>query len=410
MADLPARTAPRRRPEARDSSRAAGIRRWARWDGVAGRRYTLGVEEEVMLLDPFDHSLAGRSDQVLPRLSEELMAHLSPETHTAVVEIVTGVHANAPAMAAELSHLRERLALELRSLGVAAACAGMHPDGPSEPMRVSPALRYRVIADTMGFLAHRQPTLALHVHVGVPDPEDAIRVLNQLRESVPILLALSANSPFLGGRDSGFSSARTAIFGGFPRTGAPRAFSSYADYVEAIDILIASGALPDPTFLWWDVRLQPALGTVEVRVMDAQSSAADSIALIALIQSLARLALEGARRVGWTAADVLAENRFLGARDGLDAYMIDPVRRELVSARALLDELLWQCRPHAAALGCVAEFDRVDQLALNGGAERQRRFVSAGGDLASMVAALADEFTGERGAAPCPTSPSGRSI
>src|SRR5205085_10077741 len=139
---------------------------------------------------------------------------------------------------------------------------------------------------------------------------DAIRLLNGLRNRIPVLLALSANSPFWQGRDSGFASARTLLFQAFPRTGVPRWFANYADYVEAVDGLIASGAVPDPSLLWWDIRLQPALGTVEVRVMDAQSSGREVAPLVALIQSLARLELEGERSAVPLGAEVLAENRF----------------------------------------------------------------------------------------------------
>ena len=124
----------------------------------------------------------------------------------------------------------------------------------------------------MRVLARREPTMALHVHVGVPRPRTPSASSTGCAATVPILLALSANSPFWQGRDSGFASVRTVIFQAFPRTGAPRHFADYGAYVEAIDGLIASGAVPDPSFLWWDVRLQPALGTVEVRVMDAQST------------------------------------------------------------------------------------------------------------------------------------------
>jgi len=171
---------------------------------------------------------------------------------------------------------------------------------------------------------------------------------------MPVLLALSANSPFYQGRDTGFASARTVIFCGFPRTGTARRFVSYADYVGALQPLIASGALADPSFLWWDARLQPRLGTVEIRVMDAQSTVTDSLPLIALVQSFARLVLEGESRDSHIAAEVLAENRFIAARDGLSARLIDPVKRRLTPVRTLAEDLLRRCRPHAAALGCGA--------------------------------------------------------
>ena len=160
---------------------------------------------------------------------------------------------------------------------------------------------------------------ALHVHVGVPDPEAAIRAINRLRAHLPLLLALSANSPS-GGRDTGLASARTPLFQAFPRVGIPRAFADYADYVEAIDLLMRCDAFPEPTFLWWDVRLQPRFGTVEVRIMDAQTTVADYAAIAALVQCLVRLEVERRNRQDRLIEppEVLAENRFLAARDGVE--------------------------------------------------------------------------------------------
>ena len=162
-------------------------------------------------------------------------------------------------------------------------------------------------------LARREPTFALHVHVAVPDPESAVRALRGLRVHVPLLLALAANSPFWQGRDTGLAAARVPIFGTFPRVGIPRPFDDYAEYVEAIDVLLRCGAFPEPTFLWWDVRLQPRLGTIEVRIMDAQTRAADNAALAALVQCAVRLeATEGyADEAIACRPEVLDENRFL---------------------------------------------------------------------------------------------------
>ena len=330
---------------------------WARWNDELDQRYTLGVEEELMLLEPAGWSLAQSSDDVLARLSDELSPHTFPETHAAVVELATGIHPDVDGVVAELTSLRNRLSCELDAMGLAVAAAGTHPLTVREETEVSGAVRYRALDDSMRVLARREPTMALHVHVGAPDPEDAIRLLNGLRRHIPVLLALSANSPFWQGRDCGFASARTVIFQAFPRTGPPRFFADYADYVETVDELIASGAIPDPSFLWWDVRLQPALGTVEVRVMDAQSRVRDITPLVALIQSLARLELEGEPSSVVPSAEVLAENRFLAARDGMDARLIDPAARCLIPVREMLDSLLAECRPHALALGCAGALD-----------------------------------------------------
>ena len=364
---------------------------WARWNCGVERRYTLGVEEEVMLLSRADHALAECSETVLHRLSEDLRSHTFPETHAAVIELATGIHHDVAGAVAEMAGLRGRLARELSEMELDAAAAGTYPlTSPSET-RVTRAERYRKIADSMRALARREPTLALHVHVGVPDQEDAIRVFNRLRRAVPLLLALSANSPFSQGRDTGFASARTMIFQGFPRTGTARSFADYAEYVDGVDALIASGALPDASFLWWDVRLQPALGTVEVRVMDTQSIVADSSALIALVQSLARLALESEPVDDDVGPEVLAENRFLAARDGSNARLIDPLKRELIPARELTEATLATCRPHATALGCAAELERIQSLATTNGADYQHARVDEAG-LVELVSTLAERF------------------
>ena len=365
---------------------------WARWNGERERRYTLGVEEELMLLDSERCVLAQSSDRVLARLSDELSLSVSPETHAAVIELRTGVHTNVDGVVGELAGLRGRLAHELGEMGLSAAAAGTYPLRTREQTIVSGAARYRLLDDSLRSLAHREPTMALHVHVGVPEPVDAIRLLNGLRRSVPVLLALSANSPFSQGRDGGFDSMRTVIFQAFPRTGPPPPFAGYADYVDALDAVIGPGAVPDPNFFWWDVRPQPKLGTVEVRVMDAQSTLADVPPLVALIQSLSRLELEGDPPQPAPNAEVLAENRFLAARDGMDARLIEPATGRLVPVRAMLDTMLAECRPHALALGCASELEQVRLLAASNGAHRQRTFTAANDGPAHLLPNLADLF------------------
>jgi glutamate---cysteine ligase / carboxylate-amine ligase len=383
---------PSRRPA------AASERSWARWMGAAPA-YTVGVEDEVMLLDASTHALAHRADAALANLTEALRDKAAPETHACVLELRTRVHATVPAAIGELVRLRSALTEELAGMGLRPAAAGTHPLAPPDEGQHSAAGRYELVAATMRWLARREPTMALHVHVGVPAAEDAIRVMNRIRESVPVLIALSANSPFTSGRDSGFASARTIIFGGFPRTGSPRPFRSYFEYVEAVDALIASHAIPDPTFLWWDVRPQPRLGTVEVRAMDAPSTLREAAALVALVQSLARLELEGEPLDQRTDPEVLAENRFLAARDGAYAKLIDPAIGRLVPVGATVERLVAACRPHAAQLGCAAALEDVPRLLQAGGAARQRAKASLHG-LASVAPALANQFN-SRGFPPC---------
>jgi carboxylate-amine ligase len=374
---------------------------WSRWNEDAARDpWTVGVEEEVMLLDPHTMALASRIDDVLPALSEELAGRASAETHGSALEVATHPHATVGGAVRELASLRGRLATDLARLGLCAAVAGTHPFAEWDEIEISPGARYQSIYASMRELARREPTFALHVHIALPGAEAGARALTGLRAHLPVLLALSGNSPFWQGRLTGLASTRTPVFGGFPRVGIPRAFADYAEYVETVDLMLRCGAFPEPTFLWWDVRLQPALGTLEVRVMDAQTGVSDVAALVALAQCLVRLeATEGhADPVLVGAPEVLDENRFLAARDGMAAELLDPRAGCRVPVELWLEGLVEACLPHAEALGCAAELMGVPALAAAPGAVRQRALANVrqgeriGDGLADVVRALSAEY------------------
>jgi glutamate---cysteine ligase / carboxylate-amine ligase len=380
----------------------SGVPGWAEWNPTtATAPWTVGIEEEVMLLDPSDWSLASRVDDVLPDLSRWVADRASAETHGSALELASRPHASPSRAAAELARLRAGLAADLAPLHLRAAVAGTHPFAQWSEVEVSAGARYQSIYGSMRELARREPTFALHVHVAVPDAEAAVRALCGLRAHVPLLLALSANSPFWQGRDTGLAAARVPVFGMFPRVGIPRAFASYAEYVEAVDVLLRSAAFPEPTFLWWDVRLQPKFGTVEVRIMDAQTRSRDNAALAALVQCAVRLeAMEGFAGAAFASRpEVLDENRFLAVRDGMRARFIDPEAETRRPAADILEELLAACAPHAADLGCEAELAAVAPLAAEPAYHRQRVLAGAtqgepiGPALGMLVSSLADEFT-----------------
>jgi carboxylate-amine ligase len=280
-----------------------------------------------MLLEPATGAPAWRSEDVLERLDDDLLGYVRAETHACALELGTDPQPSVAAAIDQLAALRARLERAVHEAGLGVAVAGTHPLATPEQSQVSTGPRYRELYASLRGLARREPTFALHVHVALPDEKLALRALNAMRAHLPILLALGANSPFLRGHDSGLASARTPVFQEFPRAGIPRAFGDYASYVEAIDMLVRTRAIPEPTFVWWDARLQPALGTLEVRVMDAQSRLRDTAALAALVQCLVRLeAMDGfAEPELMAATEVLDENRFLAVRDGIGADLIDPV-------------------------------------------------------------------------------------
>jgi len=374
---------------------------WADWNPAAAEApWTVGVEEEVMLLEPNAWNLTSRSEEVLAALPEFMTARTAAETHGSALELATEPHADIPGAMEELRTLRSELAKVIEPLGIRAAVAGTHPFTLWEDVEVSPGARYQFLYSSMRELARREPTFGLHVHVAVPNPEQAVRAYNRVRAHLPILLALSGNSPFWQGRDTGLCSMRTPLFQAFPRVGIPRQFRSYSDYVEAVDMLLRCDAFPEPTFLWWDVRLQPRFGTLEVRAMDAQTRVGDTAAIAALVQCLVRLeALEGhASHALVTSPEVLDENRFIAARDGMAAQLIDPGRECRRPAIEWVNELLAACAPHAADLGCSGELESVRGLAAATGAVRQRSRAGRGTapQLGRLMRALHADFTSAR--------------
>jgi glutamate---cysteine ligase / carboxylate-amine ligase len=368
---------------------------WAQWcTDAAARPWTVGVEEEAMLLDARTGAPANRIDDVLAALPSGLRSRASPETHACVVELRTEAHVTVGGVTDELVALRSGLEQALAPLGLRAAAAGTHPLAQQDDVDVSTGARYREIEASMRALARREPTMALHVHVAVPDAQAAVRALDGLRADLPVLLALAANSPFWRGEDSGFASIRAPVFSMFPRAGIPRQFGTYRDYVRVVERLLRSGAVREPGFLWWDARLQPRLGTLEVRMLDAAMQVGDAAAVAALVQCLVRRHAE-AWRARAPEPEVLAENRFLAARDGTRAEFVDGFGERSRPVRDHLDEVLDTCRPYAAALGCAGELAAVAALAADPGDARQRRLAAVHG-LERLPTLLGDAFAPER--------------
>ncbi len=332
---------------------------------------TLGVEEELLLVDD-RHQLLAAAERVIERLDPAARDSVSTEIFAAQIELKTGICRDAAAAVAELRGLRAAV----RATGVGLLGAGVHPDDGGEAQLVEKP-RYDVVKNEMGSLLTTPPS-ALHVHVGMPDPEMAVEVANAMRLRLPMLAALAANSPFRGGRDSGMASARAAEVSAYPRFEMPREFRDYEEFLAVADQLIAAAGVPDYTYIWWDVRPHPRLGTVEVRGMDVQPTAAANAALAALIQALAARAMERPEATDLQ-REALEESYYQATRHGLDARLMveggvaAPARE--VAARALEE-----ARPFAAELGGAGALEEIERtLAEGNGADRQRRAFAAGG-------------------------------
>ena len=333
-----------------------------------GGEFTVGAEEELLLVDASIELRHAPADALIDALRNECadVAAVSTELYAAEIEFATVVCEDAEGVGDCLARARAGL---VRAGGRGLA-VGVHPDGDFGDARLTEGARYRRIgADFAGLL--RTPTASLQVHVGLPDADAAIAAYRGLRNRLSILSALAASSPFWHGRDSGLASARWAVINSYPRGGVPPAVTSWEEYVALAEAVVSAAEAPDYTHVWWDVRVQPRFGTVEVRVMDPQPSLAAAAGLTALVQGLARDADENPRGLD-VPGPVLGENDFRVARHGLETTVVDldgtkrPVRdlaRELVArARDVLDD------------GQVAALDAVDQLLVDEpGDARQRR-------------------------------------
>ena len=367
----------------------SGLPRWAEWpEEASAALYSVGIEEELMLIDDTGR-LSCRGEEVMASIADR-MDFCSLETHAAVMEVETTPQPTVANAVAALGGVRNLLIEPLAALGLRAAGAGTHPMATWVETQVPEQDRYQKVLETMRELARREPTMAMHVHVTVPSADAAIAALTGIRERLPLILALSANSPFWQARDSGLASTRTSLFGAFPRTGLPPRFVSYGDWAERVDFLMRTGAIPEPTFLWWDARLQPRYGTIEIRIADTQSRLEDVTALVALIQCLVKAAVEGETPAP-APREVVAENRFLASRDGVEAHLMDVRIERMVPLRDWVESTLELCEPHARELACESELGRVRSLLEADGAVRQRELFRREG-IEAVAPWLADEL------------------
>jgi len=286
---------------------------------------------------------------------------------------------------AELTEMRRVVA----ETGFGVLGAGLHPDSSEEPVLIAKP-RYRVVREDFGALL-RTPPCGLHVHVGIPDPDTAVQLANAFRLYLPALQALSANSPFQAGADSGHASARTSVVRSYPRFQVPRHFRDYEEFCRVADQLIAAAGVDDYTYIWWDVRPHPQLGTVEVRAVDVQMDAAGSSAIAALIQAIAARELDHPSDSGLS-REALEESYFQAASHGLDAEIVfDSTTPE--PAREVCRGVLDSVRPYARELGSDAALTEVERILREGnGADQQRRILADVG-MAGLLDHLAQRAT-----------------
>src|SRR4051794_21892593 len=353
-----------------------------------GPSYTIGIEEELMICDGQTFALANAIESLLQDGDE----HVKPELMESVLEIATSPAENTTQAGAELRALRREVRERATNRGLTIGSAGTHPFAMWEDQRISARPRYRDLISALRFVARQEIIFGLHVHIGMDDAEKAIHVANGMRVHVPVLLALSGNSPFWRADATGLQSTRTPIFRAFPRVGIPPAYADWEDYQRQIGFMIDSGVMEDYTYLWYDVRPHPNFGTVEIRVCDSQTRVEHTLALAALIQAMVRelaIHFEEGNQLTDYPWQMLDENKWLAARHGLEGDLVDLPSSEKVGTKELARRLVDRLRPHAQDLGSAAELEAIDDLLLRGnGASRQRVVYEANHDLREVMAEI----------------------
>src|SRR5215216_6713771 len=348
----------------------------------SGPSFTIGIEEELMILDSETLALANAIEAVLEECGND--DAVKPELLESVLEIATAPHPDTAAAGRQLRALRRDVAEAAGRRGLLIGSAGTHPFALWEDQRVSSRTRYRELIAALRFVARQEIIFGLHVHVGLDDADKAIHVANGMRVHVPILFALAANSPFWRADATGFASTRMPIFRAFPRVGIPPFYDGWEDYERRIQFMVDAHTIDDYTYLWYDVRPHPSLGTVEIRAMDAQTRVEHTLALAALIQAMVKeLAehYEAGKRLADYPYEMLDENKWLAARHGLEGELVDLPDRRLVSAKELAQRLYDRLREQAHDLGSAAELDGLgDILERGNGAQRQRVVYEANHD------------------------------
>jgi carboxylate-amine ligase len=359
--------------------------------------YTLGVEEEYMLLDPESFDLVQHIEMVLDAIQgDELASRINAELMQSVLEIATPVCQTAGDVMRELQTLRAYVRDIARDQGLRVGSAGTHPFSLFERQRITAKDRYHALIDQLQYVARRELIFGMHIHVAVDDPDKAIQIVNGLLPHLAPLLALSASSPFWRGEPTGLASSRQIVFSAFPRSGPPPRFRDYEDYALVVGQLERTGCIADYTHIWWDIRPHPKWGTIEVRICDAVTRLEDAVAIAAYCQALVKQLSER-----YDAGDEIpsyhriltSENKWLAARYGLDAPVMDLATGSRIRSpiAKLVRRTLRDLEPHARELGSERELEGIAALIGRGNsAERQLRVYNANRDIVEVVRAIAD--------------------
>jgi carboxylate-amine ligase len=359
-----------------------------------GPSYTLGIEEELMIVDAETLDLVNSIEALLEAVPPTT-GDVKPELMESVLEIATTPVANTREAGMQLRELRNTTQHTAQDRGLTLGAAGTHPFAMWEDQRIVARTRYRDLVAALRFVARQELIFGVHVHVGIDNPDKAIHVANGMRVHIPLLLALSCNSPFWRADATGLLSTRTPIFRAFPRVGIPPTYKDWEDYQKQVGFMIDSRVIEDYTYLWYDVRPHPNFGTVEIRVADAQTRLEHTLGLAALIQAMVKELgehFDAGKRLSRYPHEMIDENKWLAARHGLDGNLVDLPKKERVPTAQLARRVLDRVREHAQDLGSADELEGIEDILERGnGATRQIVVYEANNDLREVMSEIVEK-------------------
>lgn len=353
-------------------------------------KFTIGVEEEYQIIDAETRDLVSHVSKIIEGGKTLLSENLKHEMHESVVEMETGICQNVKQAREELTNLRRHLVKVAHEQGLRVSGGGTHPFSHWKNNVITKDARYDKLVNDMGDVARSNLIFGLHVHIGIPDREEGIRIQNVMRYFLPHIYALSTNSPFWVGRLTGFKSYRQEVFAKFPRTGIPSYFSSVAEFDAYVNLMIKTGTIDNAKKIWWDLRVHPFYPTIEFRICDMPLTIDETVCLAAIMQCLVakiykmhqqNISFRSYRRL------MITENKWRASKDGIHANLIDFGKEASVPYSDLLDELLLFIDDVVDELDCREEVEFAKEILKMGtGADRQLKvFEESGGDLKAVV-------------------------
>tara|TARA_R110002126_G_scaffold291415_2_gene452274 strand:+ start:50989 stop:52083 length:1095 start_codon:yes stop_codon:yes gene_type:complete len=352
-------------------------------------KFTLGIEEEYQVIDPITRELISHDQQIVTNAAKSLYDQVKAEMHQAVVEVGTNICEDIQDARQQITHLRRSISNTAEDLGFKIGAAGTHPFSKWENQMITPNPRYDEIVNELQDTARSNLIFGLHVHVGMEDKNMALHLVNSMRYFLPHVYALSTNSPFWEGRNTGFKSFRSKVFDKFPRTGIPGIFDNYAQYENYVNLLVKTRCIDNPKKIWWDIRIHPVFPTLEVRICDVPMTVDETICIAALIQALVaklyKLRTQNLNFMNYHRA-LINENKWRAGRYGIEGKMIDFGLEKEVETKLLMQEFVDFVDDVLDDLGSREEVEYIFKMLENGtGADRQLKIWEETKDLTKVV-------------------------